>query len=203
MNKKEIDQMYHVVCTLKKAKVREVERATKELAELAVLQQLLIKCIEVFRSVANNRREVLKARLERLLSYGLQVVFEEPLKLIVEYKKWGASDRVYLNVDDGYVINEIQRFRGGGLVEVTSFLVRLLVLVLYKPNQRRLFMADEAFGAISYDHLAELSRLLQELTKKLNTQLLLVTHNPALHAYADRIFSVRKVEGQSRFTLVV
>lgn len=202
MDKKEVDQIYSVVCLLKKAKEQEVERVAKESAELDALQQLLTKCIEVFRSVANNRREVLKARLERLLSYGLQVVYERPYKLIVEYKKWGAGDRVYLNVDDGIVMNEIQRFRGGGLVEVTSFLVRLMILAMYKPSQRRLFMIDEPFGAVSNDRLAALSELLQELTKKLNTQLLLVTQNPAMQEHADKIFSVRKVEGQSRFALI-
>ena len=202
VDKSQVDKIFEVAGLMCKAKAQEHEKMSRAVVELVDEKDLLERCIEVFRVVANNRREALKVRIEKLLSYGLRVVFEEDYQVMVEYKKWGAGDRVYLKVKDENVVNELQGYRGGALVQITSFLVRLLVLVMYKPGQRRLFMADEVFGAVSDGHLAALSGLLMELSKKLALQLLLVTHNPALYEHADKVYEVVKVDGQSKFDLL-
>ena len=157
---------------------------------------LLEQCTSVFREVAEGRRAALKHRLEKLLSFGLQVVFREKLRVTVEYKKWGSGDRVQILVSDSWAEAEIQKFRGGALTEVVSFLIRILMLVLYKPAQRRLFIADEIFGAVSVEHLDDLSLLLKELSTKLGFQLVLVTHNSMLADHADCAYIASKINGE-------
>ena len=196
-----INKIFEAVSVLQRAKEQECKRLFDKIDQLGSEQGLLEQCIEVFRTVANDRRKALKARLEKLLSYGLRVVFEESLELEVEYKKWGASDRVYLNVRDANVMTELTHYRGGGLVEIVSILIRLLILAMYKPNQRRFFMADEPFGGVSEDHLAALSKLLRELAEKLDMQMVVVTHSPGLYEFADKVYEVRKVNGQSQYIL--
>ena len=70
------------------------------------------------------------------------------------------------------------------------------MLVLYKPAQRRLFIADEIFGAVSFEHLEDLSLLLKELSTKLGFQLVLVTHNQRLADHADCGYIASKINGE-------
>lgn len=119
-----IEKIHSMSVTMVATREKELKDATAQLSQVSEQCDLYEKAVEVFRSVSTNRRDQLKQRLERLLSYGLTSVFDEKLAVTISYRSWGKSDRVSIMVSDGGPEKEIYGFRGGGLVEVLRSLIK-------------------------------------------------------------------------------
>lgn len=65
---------------------------------------------------------------------------------------------------------------GGGVVDVAAFALRMACLSLARPQRRRLLILDEPFRFVSRGYRPRLRALLQQLTKDMGIQIVMVTH---------------------------
>lgn len=58
----------------------------------------------------------------------------------------------------------------------------------------KLLLCDEPTGALDFDTSREILKLLQEVNKEFHTTILMITHNTAISAIANRVFKLRSGE---------
>lgn len=58
----------------------------------------------------------------------------------------------------------------------------------------KLLLCDEPTGALDYSTSKEILQLLQEVNSKFNTTILMITHNAAISAMANRVYKLRSGE---------
>lgn len=105
------------------------------------------------------------------------------IQLIEPWSPDGSED----NVEDK--ASDISKNSGGGLRDVASFALRMAMLELQsgKGMDGPVFL-DEIFNCISEHSIHRAGEFLKELAKRTDRQMILITHQPVLLGYADRVF---------------
>ena len=100
--------------------------------------------------------------------------------------------QINLLVQDGenepYIPKEEQ---GGGLLDIISFALRVVLWSLEKPRSRNILIMDEPFRWTG--NLTELAaNMMKEISKKLGLQIIMVTHDERLMEIADKSWLCKK-----------
>ena len=145
-----------------------------------------------FQVVFDRKKDELRQKFEKLANYGLEKIFGEDIRLKIEQTV--RSNRVYNNImverrfGDDWIALDVINEDAGGVVDVVSFLMRVLVILLMDPRPRKLMVLDESFKMVSADLRPRVAQLLRELCDKLDIQIIMVTHAEELTECADIIY---------------
>jgi hypothetical protein len=90
---------------------------------------------------------------------------------------------------------------GGGVADVISFLLRVVVLSLARPRLALVLVLDEPFRHVSLEYLRGCATLLRELNRTAGVQFILVTHKPDLLDAADVVYRTAVENGTTRFEI--
>lgn len=133
------------------------------------------------------------------VSRGLSGVFGEPLDLVVEMGVQADLPVARFRIRDSTGLEtEIMEAEGGGLVNVTSFLLLVLVLLATRPALARLLVLDETLSELSADFLPQAAALLRHISEEGKFQLVLVTHREELAEAGDVAYRFSKQDGVTR-----
>ena len=128
-------------------------------------------------------------RIESSVTSGLQLVFADPTLSFVVSKKEGAKGNSYFfEVIQGSVRGPILETFGGGVANVVSFLLRVIVHKRFKLG--KFFFVDEGFNNVSASRLPIVSDLLHSLTTDSGYTIFAVTHQPVLASAANHVYQV-------------
>ena len=129
--------------------------------------------------------------LAETVSEGLSLVFGEPLALQVtsEFQR-GQSAVTFSLLQHDNEATDIMEAEGGSVVNVASFLLRVLLLMAIRPSLRKTIILDEPFTGISMEHIPAAAKLLRKLVDESGLQIIMVTHEPALAEQADVVYEV-------------
>ena len=78
-----------------------------------------------------------------------------------------------------------------------SILMR--VTVIFRRNMRPLLLLDETLAAVANKYVDRAAKFLQTLCRRLDLDVLLITHDEALVSAADRAYYVTYVKDKARF----
>lgn len=150
-----------------------------------------------FTVVAEEQRKQLEERVQSLVDYGVQAVFGPAYRFRVKSELRGKTVKTeFFLVEDGLELPLLEA-TGGGVGDVVSFLLRVVMLCLVRPVQRRLLVLDEPFKFVSKEYHHQVQTLLKELVEALDLQLIVVTHEPLFVEVATTVVKVRKQDGVS------
>lgn len=166
----------------------------------------LTKATEVLQAAAEARRQELKDRVESLVTSGLRGVFgrddyEFLFRVNLAANRFGIDPVLRSMFGEKELEADILENHGGGLADVTGFLLRVIVLCLARPKVAPVMFLDEIFSQVSPEFIRECAVLLRELNTTANVQFVMVTHRPELLDAADVVYRARLENGQTKFTL--
>lgn len=168
------------------------------LSRLTSAKQTAEQVHSFFSGLGDTLRQELEQKVQHLVTYGLQTVFGPNYAFQVTSEFKGNSVRTeFFLVDHGTPIPFIQS-AGGGITDVTAFLLRVVMLSITKPQQSPVIILDEPFKFVSREYFDNLGQLLQELTNTLGIQLIMVTHKPELIPYATTLIEVSQANQTSK-----
>lgn len=155
--------------------------------------ECLKKAIEVLQAASETRRQELRDRVEALITRGLQAVFGRPdyvFTFEVSMSRGVFTMRPMLRskFKDRVIEKSILDGHGGGIADVVSFLLRVVVLTLSRPRRAPVLMLDEPFRHAASHHLRGIGDLLRELNRSAGIQFVIVTHQPELMDAADVVY---------------
>lgn len=134
-------------------------------------------------------------KIESIVSNGLKLVFGKKVSFIIDKKEGTKGTNYKFLIKDGEVIGSPTESFGGGIVNVTSFLLRIIMIKRFKLAK---FMAiDEGFNNVSELYIPKVSSLLKTLSDNHGFNILLVTHQMRLAENSDNIYIAEKIEDGS------
>lgn len=186
---------------LQEFRLRRAEASALLTAQVALLQHNRGKLQEIERSkalhvkalgVMDKAIQVVSAngigKIESVVSDGLKLIFDTDYKLIIERKEGARGESYRILVEkDGFMAPPIGTV-GGGLVNVISFLLRVIMIQRFKLA--KLVVLDESMNNVSGEFLPKVSEMFKTLCDDHGYCVLAITQQSALAFAADKTYVV-------------
>jgi len=153
---------------------------------------------EIIREVGLRTQEQLQFHISDITSLALQAVFPNPYTLELEFvnRRNKTECDIYFS-REGNRIDPLSA-SGGGAVDIASFALRIASWSLQTPHSRSTIILDEPMRFVSESLRDKASAMIKEVSEKLGIQFIIITHEPKLSAYADKVFEVQNNKGISK-----
>lgn len=152
----------------------------------------------IIQIVAQKTQEELEYRLSEIVSLALSAVFNDPYKLKVNFViRRGKTECDLLFEKNGEIFDPLTS-SGGGAVDIAAMALRVAIWSLTQPQTRNILILDEPFRFLSREYQIKASIMLNELSKKLNLQIIMVSHSESLIEGANKVFQVSILKGISQ-----
>ena len=153
---------------------------------------------EIVREVGIATQNQISFHISDITSLALDAVFDNPYELKVEFVQRRNKTECDLTfVRDGMQIDPLTA-SGVGAVDVAAFALRIASWSMAHPKSRNVIILDEPFKFLSENYQDRASAMVKELSEKLGLQFIIVTHEPILASYADKVFEVSIHRGKSK-----
>ena len=153
---------------------------------------------EIIREAGLKTQESLSFHISEITTLALDAVFDDPYALQVNFvERRNKTECDLLFCRDGNEMSPMDA-SGGGAVDVATFALRIASWSMQSPRSRNTIILDEPLKNLSKDLQEKGSTMLKEVSKKLGIQFIIVTHEPALTKYADKVFEVINRKGISK-----
>lgn len=155
----------------------------------------LIKARWVVTEVSRQTQTNIKSYLEEMVTMVIQAVYDDPtMKFIIDFELNRNRSEAFLYIQEGdsepYSPKDEM---GGGIIDIVSFALRVILWSLQVPRSRNVFILDEPFKWLGTGgRLIRGGEILREISHRLGFQLIIVTHEPELIEIADRAWSVTR-----------
>lgn len=181
----------------------QLERARQEVLRLESEEELADLAAALIRTLIDTEvTEGVKA-VEDLLSEGLKVVFDDQdlsVRADVDVQRGKVSvDLITVQRQpDGTVTEGMSKDAfGGAVTTVQSVLLRIIVTL--RRGLRPILFMDETLPAFDSNYVHNMGTFLKVLCQRLDMDVLLVSHNPAMVEAADNAYRIQKVDGAATF----
>lgn len=185
------------------AAVSRLQSIKDEITELENEEDLLSLVATLIHSLIDEEVSDAVAAVERLLTEGLQAIFED-MDLSVRAEVDVQRGKVSVNLvtvqkqaDGTTTEGSSTDAYGGSVATVQSVLMR--IIVTQRRDMRPFLLLDESLGAVADHYVPKVGAFLSLLCSNLGMDVLAVTHNPSLVEEADRAYRIRKAEGRATF----
>lgn len=179
------------------------DRLTSEEAQQRRETELLDQVVALLGAMQDTWTKQFQEAVGDIVSRGIAGVFGEELELRVEMGRSGDLPTAKFTVRDASGLEtDVMDARGGGLVSVTAFLLRVLLLISARPPLARLLILDETFANVSAEYLPGLVGLLRRICEDGGFQVILVTHRPELAECADVAYRFRLEDGVTKVEML-
>lgn len=159
-----------------------LKQQQQELRAIEAHLVALSKAQAIVQEISQNIQQQVHTKIANIVSKCLAAVFDEPyeFKIIFEQKRGRTEaslvfERAQMQVDP-------LSSSGGGVVDVASFALRLACLLLRKPPLAKVLILDEPFKFVSSEYRENVRAMLEQLSKEMDIQFIMVTHIPELVA---------------------
>ena len=185
--------------------INEKKRNLKELQKLVQdgkhEYKILENALDVLRMYGIIKEQVLREKIDVVVTQGLKLIFGDEYKSKLEFKiSRGQAvliPKIVSLMDGQEIETSIEDSRGGGIANVCSVLYQIIVLSLVEPKQKKIFFADEPFRNLSQEHLESAGDFLKVLSERLNIQIVLITHRKELQSIADKLYKFKNINGET------
>ena len=156
------------------------------------------KALEVVKLAALKTQEQIQYHISDITSLALSAVFPEPYELIIEFvERRNKTECDLFFSRNGQRIDPMNS-SGGGPIDIASFALRIASWSLQRPIRSNTIILDEPMKNLSKEYQEQGALMLQEVSRKLGIQFIIVTHEPVLARFADKTFNVSIKNGISR-----
>jgi DNA repair ATPase RecN len=151
---------------------------------------------------AEQAREQAKKQIEMVVTNALQSIFSADLRFSIEMAESRGRVEAEFYVTSTYggaeqVRNRPQEARGGGVVDVISLALRIVLMELTSPKFAGPIILDEPAKHVSDEFSLHVAEFLRSVSESFGRQVLMVTHNEALAESANMAYRIEIKEGRS------
>ena len=158
--------------SLQKRKSQEKKelRSTKEL--IAVTEE----ATAVLQSVAQAVQHKIHSKIAGVVSKCIASVFDDPYEFKIHFeKKRGKTEARPVFVRDGHELSPMDGI-GGGVIDIAAFALRVVCLVLKRPQGRKVLIADEPFKNVNGEgNRKRCAEMILALSEEFGLQIILTT----------------------------
>lgn len=160
----------------------------------------------ILTEVQKKTQEKFKEKIESIVTMAIKSVYDRPFgfELVFERKrdKMECRPLIYeiVNGEKEYY-DDAEDELGGGIVDICSLALRIVLWTMEKPRSRNVFILDEP-GKNLGQLITLFGQMLREISHRLNFQLIVITHDDALIDISDKCWEVTHDGRESHITLI-
>ena len=180
----------------KEALSKQYKENLQAIADAEAKSDIFLKASTLLQLVSEKTRERSIGKIESIVTQAIQEVYgDKALKfkiafenkrgvVSVEFKLWDDNLKEFLN---------IVRCEAGGIKNIISAILRLVVIDLYHPKIEGPVILDEIGVHISQEHRARFGKFLQQYSELTGRQIILVSHLEKVNEHADRKIHLSRI----------
>ena len=170
------------------------DEAYEVIAKTEADDSVTVKARLLLESYSELEQRVLRDKVEALVTAGLQTIFGSDYYFSIEVKTLRGQAAMEFTVRKRQLIRDPLDSHGGGLVNIVSMVLRLVIVAL-TPGLSRVVVLDEPFAQLSQSYVEGVSLFIRELVDTTGIQLLIVSHEAEIAAVADKAYRLFDDEG--------
>ena len=188
MYSKQIQKLIAERDLLKKQIKNDRKRCTLKEKEVRYLKEARTFVIEIAKKTQANFKDV----VERLVTLALQSTFDNrKFEFQLQFENKANRTQVIPVITEEGVEWTAKDDMGGGLIDVVSFALRVVLWALQGEKSRPVFILDEPFKFMDKSGLIEkIGPMLKEFAG-MGLQIIMCTHEPELKMIANASFNIR------------
>jgi DNA repair exonuclease SbcCD ATPase subunit len=167
--------------------------------------EYMVKARWVLTEVATQTQKRFKEKVETLVTMAIRSVFDRPFQFLLGFErkrnKMECKPEIKELVNGKYRTFDPSEDMGGGMVDIISFALRVVLWSLEKPRSRAVIVFDEPMKNLG-KMVSLAGQVLKEISHKLNFQLIIITHEDELIEIADRAYYISHDGNKSHVELV-
>lgn len=193
---------------LQKAKKESLEDRISELNKDLKSQEEYLDLVNKTQILLKNTSEYARkqaiSQIEIVVTRFLQYVFETDMEFKIELQEKSGVPSCEFHVvnryDDLEIKTKPEDSRGGGVVDIVSMALRISFITQMKRRSSGPLILDEPGKHVSNDYIFNLGEFLRELSRSLDMQIIMVTHNEYLKEISDSSQTVSIRNGVSKIS---
>ena len=173
----------------KKEKIQEdISAINNEASSLTELKDFLM-------TVSANYRDQLCNLFTSLVTEALTSIFEKDIRFNIRLYSYRNEPAIDISVIEDNLEVDPQKSCGGGLNDVISFVIK--IIFIYLKRSSKIIILYEPLKFLSRDYIEQSSNFIHEISKRMNIQIILVSHKPDLEISCDKLITIEKNENRS------
>lgn len=197
------------LCTDYERKLAVMERLQEQLASLKREEARLIEASEVeekaqavLLKLEDVWRKDFEKGIEAVITDGINLVFGTQYAFVLATKVERGASAIEFSIETPTAEVGVEEAVGGSMVQVISFLLRVILIKAARPPLRPVIILDEAFNAVSEEFQANVGLLLRKVVEESGVQIIMVAHERKFVEYADVAYEAQSHKGVCRFRLL-
>lgn len=136
------------------------------------------KAVELLTQVQRVTRDEVKNKFEVLVNHALHYICGTDYNFSLEFSTRGNLQEMKFNIQspDFKEPHDPIESDSGGIIDIVSLALRVVLLEISLPKNQGFIVLDESLKHLSRNFLPQATLFLNELSKKLNRQIILVSH---------------------------
>lgn len=153
----------------------------------------LLKVQEIFNITGALAQSEVKGLIEKLISDTVSLVFGPEYGFELESKVVRNQPEIEMYiVKNGCKYNLRDDTEGGGVMDVVSFVLRIVLWAIQKDRTDNVMIFDEPLRHLDGRRAKVMGEMMKKLSKMLSLQMIVVSHSEHLIDSADKVFEVTK-----------
>ena len=173
-------------------KKKQREKLASEVELLQEEKEVLDRTEKVLKHLADKLVEKDLAKMDALITYGLRTVYSDR-DIRFKSEVIDRGKKIWIELKTIYNENVIDKDSVSSVHVVESFLLRMLCII--KLKKAKVLLLDETFAALDPGYIENFSQLIVELCKKMNMDILLVTHNMGFSDFVNHSYKISHADG--------
>lgn len=167
------------------------KKLRREIKNLEKQASNIIQAIYVTQEVATATQQEFQLQICEIITAAIQTIFKEKTTLKIDFvpKRNKSEARIYLENNDGEELN-LFNDDAGGLLDIVAFLLRITCWRISANKSAPIFIFDEPFRNLSEKYQPKVSEFINEISKKMNIQFIIITHIKEFINNADNIIEI-------------
>jgi hypothetical protein len=185
---KDLESKSNELSYLRKENIHQHNILEIEISKLDKEIMTLDKVGNLFKHLLDVMLEKKKQDIEQLVTYGLKTVFDDQnLKFHIEVEpKYNSVYTTFKTEQVGVAQGDVIENFGGGVVNLESFLLR--IITLFQTKLSPYLFLDESFAHLSEEYVENCSLLLKSLCEQMGLTIFLITHQPLMLTNANKVY---------------
>lgn len=188
----EVEKKYERLLGKQERIIEDMKRIRSSLYDLRQRKINLIWAKKLLLLTIERRQKRFRQKIETIITDTIQATFPDrkfEFKLIFEQKRGKVECRPVV-LENGKEQNP-EDDMGGSMLDIISLAFRIVLWKMERPKRRNTIIFDEPFKWLGKGEKLEMAgRMLQELSHRMQLQIILITHEPMLMEFADKSFHV-------------
>lgn len=175
----------------------------QRLKDIITEEDTFLKASSLLQSVSEKTRDLSVNKIESIITSALQEIMDNThLQFVISFENKRNAVAVEFKIRDTQLGTDLDivHSEAGGIKNVVSTILRLIIIDLHHPKIEGPIVLDEVGANISVEYQERFGKFLKDYSKMMGRQIILVSHHTAVMGAADKEIRLQRENSSVKVT---